>query len=153
MIGDGKMRIYMDACCMNRPFDDLSQERVYLEAEAILAIISRCENGEWTLLSSGTLDFELSRISDSEKYEKVLAIYSSANEHIKVTLELADRAKEFQKYGVKYFDSLHLALAESAEADVLLTTDDRLINAGKRTDAKVKILNPVTWLMEVMSNE
>jgi hypothetical protein len=30
------MKIYLDNCCLNRPFDDLSQDRVYLEAEAIL---------------------------------------------------------------------------------------------------------------------
>ena len=28
------MKIYMDVCCLNHPFDDLSQDSVYLEAEA-----------------------------------------------------------------------------------------------------------------------
>ena len=31
------MRIYMDVCCLGRPFDDLTQGRVYLEAEAVLS--------------------------------------------------------------------------------------------------------------------
>ncbi|MGQ0592841.1 MAG: PIN domain-containing protein, partial [Gammaproteobacteria bacterium] len=26
-------RIYLDACCLNRPFDDQQQDRVRLEAE------------------------------------------------------------------------------------------------------------------------
>ncbi|MDR0764761.1 MAG: hypothetical protein LBE65_04120 [Synergistaceae bacterium] len=32
------MRVYLDNCCYNRPFDDLSQDRVYLEAEAVMAV-------------------------------------------------------------------------------------------------------------------
>lgn len=26
----------MDVCCLNRPFDDLSKDRVYLEAESVM---------------------------------------------------------------------------------------------------------------------
>ena len=29
------MRLYLDSCCLNRPFDDQNQLRVRLEAEAI----------------------------------------------------------------------------------------------------------------------
>jgi hypothetical protein len=34
------MKIYLDNRCLNRPFDDLSQDRVYPEAEAILSIVA-----------------------------------------------------------------------------------------------------------------
>ena len=29
------IKIYLDNCCYNRPFDDLSQEKNYMEASAI----------------------------------------------------------------------------------------------------------------------
>jgi hypothetical protein len=29
-------KIYLDACCLNRPFDDQTQSRIYLEAQAIM---------------------------------------------------------------------------------------------------------------------
>ena len=32
------MRIYLDNCCLNRPFDDQSKMRIRLEAEAVLFI-------------------------------------------------------------------------------------------------------------------
>jgi hypothetical protein len=35
------MKIYLDACCLNRLFDDQSQARVHLETEAILLIFER----------------------------------------------------------------------------------------------------------------
>ncbi len=41
----------MDVCCLNRPFDDQTQDRIRIESDAILAILSKCVTGEWKLLS------------------------------------------------------------------------------------------------------
>lgn len=38
------MRVYLDNCCFNRPFDDQSQARVRLEAEARLEIQQRVKD-------------------------------------------------------------------------------------------------------------
>ena len=40
------MRIYLDCCCLHRPFDDRRQERVRIEAEAVEAILLRIERGD-----------------------------------------------------------------------------------------------------------
>ncbi len=52
-------------------------------------------------------------------------------------------------------DAIHLACAESAEVDVFLTTDDRLLKKAKRIGKilKVRVANPVHWLMEVLGSE
>ena len=147
------MQIYMDVCCLNRPFDDLTQDRVYLEAEAVLSILTHCEQGDWTLLSSGVIDFELSRIVDVDRLERVNSIYSVANKHAPLTSEIELRAAVLQQTGLKPFDSLHIATAEGCGADIFLTTDDRLIKASSKSDFKVKISNPTLWLMEVTANE
>jgi predicted nucleic acid-binding protein len=143
----------MDVCCLNRPFDDLTQDRVYLEAEAVLSIVSHCEKGEWTLLASGILDSEMSRHPNADRLAQVRTLYSAAREWVCLSEAAESRAAFFQKNGVKPFDSLHLALAETTEADVFLTTDDRLLKSANRIGAKVKTANPVSWLMEVMNNE
>ncbi|BAY02118.1 hypothetical protein ACOWPH_21415 [Anabaena sp. PCC 7938] len=39
-------RIYLDVCCLNRPFDDQTQWRTRLETEAILEIINHCLSGK-----------------------------------------------------------------------------------------------------------
>jgi len=44
--------IYLDACCLNRPFDDQSQPRVHLESEAVLIILARLKTREWEWLGS-----------------------------------------------------------------------------------------------------
>ncbi len=33
--GGADLKIYLDSCCYNRPFDDLSQERIRVESEAV----------------------------------------------------------------------------------------------------------------------
>lgn len=147
------LRIYMDLCCLNRPFDDLSQDRVYLEAEAVLSIISHCEEKKWILVSSGAIDFELLKLPDVDRYEQIQTIYAVASERIRLTEQTEKRAVFFQQNGLKPFDSLHLALAEAGKVSVFLTTDDRLLRAAKKLNLKIKIANPVSWLMEVMDNE
>jgi len=54
------MRIYTDVCCLNRPFDDQSQDRIRIESEAILAILNRCLL-DWVLLGSEAIDYEISK--------------------------------------------------------------------------------------------
>ena len=139
----------MDACCLNRPLDDLSQDRVYLEAEAVLSIISHCEKGKWVLIASGAIDFELLKLSDADRQEQVQMLYTAASERIKLSSEAEQRSVFFQKHGLKPLDSLHLALSETSGADVFLTTDDRLLRTAQKIDLKIKIANPVSWLMEV----
>ncbi|MDR0425364.1 MAG: PIN domain-containing protein [Clostridiales Family XIII bacterium] len=146
------MKIYLDNCCLNRPFDELSQDRVYLEAEAILSIVARCEKGEWELLGSGVIELELSKLTNAERLEQVQTLYSAARSRIALTAEAESRAAFFQQAGIKPFDSLHLAIAESGGVDVFLTTDDRLLRAASKIELKTRAANPVTWLMEVTNN-
>ncbi len=147
------MRVYLDNCCYNRPFDDLSQDRVYLEAESVLTVISRCESGIWTLVTSGVVEYESSRISDLDKLESVRELCSVAGERAVLTDEAVNRAAYFRQSGLRDFDSLHLAVAETSRVDVFLTTDDKLLRAARRLDLSIKVTNPVTWLMEVLDNE
>ena len=147
------MKIYMDVCCLNRPFDDLSQDRVYLEAEAVLSIVSHCEKGKWSLMASGTIDYELLKISDNDRLEQVQELYAAASERVTLTEQAEKRATFFQQNGLNPVDSLHLASAEATAADVFLTTDDRLLKNATKLNLKIKTANPVSWLMEVMNDE
>ena len=147
------MKIYMDVCCLNRPFDDLSQDRVYHEAEAILSIISRCEKGIWTLIASGVIEYELSNTTNEDRLEQVKSLYVSATERIALTEQAEKRAAYFQDNGIKTLDSLHLAAAEISNADVFLTTDDRFLRKAKLLDLQITAANPLSWLMEVMKDE
>lgn len=57
-------RIYLDVCCLNRPFDEQTQARIRLETEAILEILDRCQAGMWTLITSKALEAEINQTPD-----------------------------------------------------------------------------------------
>ncbi len=73
------MKIYLDNCCLNRPFDDQSNLRVHLEAEAIKTIISLIEQQQWSLVSSQILEFEISKNSDLSKKDELTLITALAH--------------------------------------------------------------------------
>lgn len=60
------------------------------------------------------------------------------------------RARQLEAAGYGGFDALHLACAEAAHADVLLTTDDNFVKRAARGKGKplVPVRNPVSWLEE-----
>jgi predicted nucleic acid-binding protein len=151
------VRIYLDACCLNRPFDDQSQLRIHLESEAVLAIIDRVEDGRWTLLSSSALDFELAQIPDPQRRIRVQKVLSAARERIAVGAAESARAKHLREtYGLRALDALHLACAKSLLAEAFLTTDDGLLTATRRMaigEFSFAIANPVTWLTELLARE
>ena len=143
------MRIYFDSCCLNRPYDDLTNNTVRMECEAILSIIDNCGAGDWSYFSSDVLLDEILETADQGRREKVLLLYHSASEHISFTEAIFSRAKELERFNIKSFDALHVASAEAAGADVFLTTDRRLINAAKRAGTNTPVRNPLIWLAEV----
>jgi predicted nucleic acid-binding protein len=147
------MKIYMDVCCLNRPFDDQTQDKIRIESDAILAILSKCISGEWRLLSSEVLDMEIEKTQDKWRRSKVKELYRLAKEKIILNDKIIKRAFEIQNYGLKSFDSLHVASAEYSKADVFLTTDKNLLHAAERLKPDIKTANPLYWYMEVDENE
>ena len=145
-----KTKIYLDSCCFNRPFDELSQDIVRLESEAVLTILNKCEIGVWDIFRSDILEDEIYRITDLFKRQKILRLYTSTSIYIEIDDDIIRRAKELQKFNIKSFDALHLASAEFGGADILLTTDKKFLNRALSSDTKIKISNPAIWLTEVL---
>ena len=56
-------------------------------------------------------------ISPKVEFEQIQTLYSVASERIKLTEQTEKRASFFQQNGLKPFDSLHLALAETSEVN------------------------------------
>ncbi|MFM7448890.1 MAG: PIN domain-containing protein [Leptolyngbyaceae cyanobacterium] len=143
--------IYMDVCCFNRPFDDWTQARIRLEAEAVLAIAAYCQAQEWNLIRSAALESEIGRTPDLVKKQQVLDSLAIAKTQVSLTETVLARATELVALSFKSFDALHIACAEAASADVFLTTDDRLIRkaANYQSVLRIPVANPVNWIMEV----
>ncbi|MGH7801827.1 MAG: PIN domain-containing protein [Thermodesulfobacteriota bacterium] len=113
------MRIYLDVCCLNRPFDDRTQDRVRLESEAVLTIFSRGQTENWILLSSEVVDIEISKIPEDDRKQNVSFLSSISQSYIIIDTDTEKRAIELGELGFKSFDALHLACAEKGKADIL----------------------------------
>jgi hypothetical protein len=66
------------------------------------------------------------------------ALLSISGTSIEIDDAIAPRAQALVDLGYGPFDGLHIAAAESANADALLTTDDRLLNVRLGTWAARK---------------
>lgn len=144
-------RIYLDVCCLNRPFDDQTQPRIRLESEAILMILNRCEQGLWEWLGSEVLTWEVDKTPDPERRRRVRLLISHVQRQIIAGPAEIARAREIEGWGITATDALHLACAESGQADVFLTTDDRLLQkaTAHAGELRVRVENPLNWLREV----
>ena len=142
------MRIYLDNCMFNRPFDDQSQIRIRLETEAKLYIQSMIKNKSLELIWSYILDFENAQNPHDERRKSVCMWRNLATVDIEETPELLEKAREFLAYGIKTKDALHLASAIEGDADYFLTTDDRLLSKARKNNM-IEVINPVDYIKEL----
>jgi predicted nucleic acid-binding protein len=144
------MRIYLDACCLNRLTDNQTQPRVRQEAEAIEHLLKRMLVGEIQWISSDALIDEIDRNPDVERRLENAALLAAASASIEVDDFIARRATDLQMAGYGAYDAMHLACAEAAQVDALLTTDDGFIRKASRQDGNplVAVMNPLSWSRE-----
>ncbi len=148
-----QFRIYLDACCLSRLTDDQGQPRIRQEAEAVELIFRWMQVGAVQWISSQALVEEIHKNPQPDRRAEDAALLGFASQTVELTDEVVARAKELQTVGYTPFDALHLACAESARADVLLTTDDRFIKRASRGDGlpRVDVRNPLSWSQEQQS--
>ena len=144
------MKIYLDACSIQRPLDSKNQIRILLEADAVLGIIALCDAGQVELVSSDALLYETRRNPNLVRQDHALAILDKANTIIALNDIIEKRARLFVERGIKPLDALHLASAEAAGVDYLCTCDDRFLNKAKQMrDLSIKIISPVALIEEL----
>ena len=142
--------VYLDACCLNRPYNDQSQARIRLEAEAVLLVLRAVADTSAEWVSSTVLEYEIDQTPDPERRRRLHRMTAAASRWLQIEDRDIARAEVLEKAGFADFDALHLACAERAGVDVFLTTDDRLLNTAKRVAAqlRVHVENPATWVSE-----
>lgn len=146
------MKVYLDACCLNRPFDDQSQPRVRLETEAISLILGKLHKREWDWIGSEILLYEVRQNTDLDRKQRVLSFVALAHQTVETSKIVLNRAEELEDIGFDSYDAIHLASAEDAQVDVFLTTDDQLQKVADRNKNILSFIveNPVKWLEEVL---
>jgi len=145
IVWDAAMKIYFDACAINRITDDQSQQRIREEAEAVEHLLDLVAAGSINWIGSPLLTFELGQNPKLQQRQDSLLLLSLVGEAFQPTSSTRTRANLLAREGYGAEDAFHLAIAEQANADWLVTVDDRFLKrAAKRPgNPWPTVINPI----------
>lgn len=146
-----KIRVYLDNCCLNRPFDDQQNLKIKLEAEAKLFVQQKIKENEIELAWSYILEYENSENPFVQKKETISKWQSISKIDINENQKIIKTSEEICKLNIKHKDALHIACAIEAKCDYFLTTDIFLIKKAHFID-KIIIMNPINFINELEVN-
>jgi predicted nucleic acid-binding protein len=120
---------------------------VKAQADAIRRIIRNRIKDGYVIIGSFAGDAEIEKITDDEMRREAEQNYKeSIDETVKISAQIITRAVSLNLMGLGKMDSFHLAAAEAAKADYLLTTDEKFMNrCAKNNLTKVKVINPIDF--------
>jgi len=151
------MLVYLDTNVFGRPFDDRSQVRVDIEAQASLAILSMIEQKKCNCLSSDILELEVAR-SPLPKRIRMRSLIMLCSGHISESREVKNLAvKIFERCQVDARDALHIASACVGKAIYFITCDDEITRKAKTIEEdlsgfayNLQIMNALNFIKEVI---
>jgi hypothetical protein len=139
------MRIYLDNCCFNRPYDDQSQIRIRIESEAKLFIQAKVLTREIELAWSYILDFENNANPFPERRWSIAQWKAMAAVDVIESPAILDYAQQCEARGLRGKDALHIGCAIETGCECFLTTDDQVIKM--MGDFKlIMVMNPINFL-------
>ena len=140
-----KLKVYLDICSFNRPFDNQKQMKIRMETEAKLYIQANIREGVYSLCWSFILDYENNKNPYNER-KKIIALWKDiAYDYCPSLNSILARGIELMKLGIKNEDALHIACAIEKECDYFITTDKKLIN---KTISDIVVINPIDFVRE-----
>ena len=141
------MRLYLDNCCFNRPFDNQQMLTIRLETEAKLHIQAAVHNGQYSLGWSYVMNYENAanpldeRRIEIQRWEEIAVSFTTE------TPSILARMNEILKTGIKPLDALHIACAEAMDCDYFLTVDKGILKKANAISG-IYILNPVDFVIK-----
>lgn len=139
------MKIYLDNCCFNRPFDDQSQIKIHIETQAKLDIQKNIKQGNYDLVWSYILEYENASNPFEERKESIIKWKDIAKENIVANNDIICLAEGLNGQGIKPKDALHISCAIYAKCEYFITTDRLLLNKEVKG---IKIINPTQFILE-----
>lgn len=145
------MRIYLDMCCYNRPYDDQSQLKIALETQAKLHIQNLIKEKKLELITSYMLRYECNN-NPFEMRRTTIFDFINDNTFAYVgserKTEIEKKAKEIMLTGIKFKDACHVASAIYAKCEYFISTDIRLL---KYKTNDLKMMTPIEFISEMES--
>ena len=144
------MRVYLDNCCYNRPFDDQTQLKVRLETEAKLFVQQLMRTGAVEYVWSDMLDKEALDNPFPVQRVTIMGWRTGAKVDVEITPDIVIDATALMNAGLGNADVIHLACASAVGCDWFLTTDIGILKKV-RQHGLTRVANPVEFAVEVQN--
>jgi hypothetical protein len=128
------MRVYLDLCVIQRPFDDAGQQVIRDERDALFKILSMIEKGSIELVGSFALEFENDANHDPDRRQHTERVLALASSRVPPDRTVEVRTQIYTAAGIRTWDAAHLASAVEAGADFFCTCDHRLLRRARVVD-------------------
>ena len=140
-----KIKIYLDNCAYNRPYDDKNQLIVRMEAEAKLKIQEDIRKGIYELIWSYMNEYENNDNPYDDKREAI-GVWKQIAAYICLPDDkILKKGKQIQNTAIRPKDSLNLACAIESGCSCFITTDKALLKkAGLFSE--IEIINPIDFI-------
>jgi predicted nucleic acid-binding protein len=140
-----KIKVYLDNCTYNRPFDDQTRIKIALETEAkkhiqrlitekavdlVYSYINRLENDDNPFTT---------RKNSINEFFREAAVYIDS----RYAEAVEERAASIMRSGIKTRDALHIACAAEGGCGYFITTDKPLL---QHAPGGIIVCNPIQFL-------
>jgi len=140
------MKIYLDHCAYNRPFDDQNNIKNQLETSAKLHIQDQIRQEKYDLVWSYMSDFENDNNPNIENKKSIQMWENISKYKCKSSENVLMRGSKIVEKGIRASDALHIACAIESQCDYFITTDAGLTN--KEIEG-IKIINPIDFVRKM----
>ncbi len=139
------IKVYLDNCCFNRPYDNQEHLSIKLETEAKLYIQEMIKEEKVILIWSFILDYENSANQGSSKRNSIYEWAGYASNYISYNEDILKLSKQNLNLGFGKKDSIHLACAITGQSDYFITVDKGILNK-KQSVSKIKVIDPISFI-------
>ena len=142
------MRVYLDMCYYNRPYDDQSKIKASLETQAKLHIQDQIQKKQLELVASYMLRYECGQNPYEMRRRAIMQFvdtHTAAYVGLERKGEIESMATEIMNTGVKFKDACHVASAIYAGCKYFISTDKRLLKY--QTD-RIRLVTPIEFIAE-----
>jgi predicted nucleic acid-binding protein len=144
------MRVYLDNCCYNRPYDDQSNVFNLVETEAKLVIQQLIKNKKLEMVWSDVLDHENDDNPFEERRIKIAEWRKLAFTVIEMDNEIVEKARELMVLGLHQKDAAHIACAIFSQSEFFITVDRKILN---KQISDIIIIDPLDFLRRTQNDD
>jgi predicted nucleic acid-binding protein len=143
------MKVYLDNCAYNRPFDNQQDIVIHIETQAKLAIQQMIKDNKLELIWSDVLDYENNDNPFEERRVKIAEWKEFAADKVAMHDEIIKKARKYMETGLRQKDAAHIASALYGKSDCFITVDKKILN---KSIEDIIIIDPVDFLRRLQND-